>query len=240
MALASTHQPCYWSRRPGLEVIRRYYAGLCRDLDGAEALRFFSGSICEEAPWISFGPLPAAAPPGSVQFRLQGYEQKPLWQSWCDELQVQPVLPRAQDRPTGRKLVLAPGSGSARKNWPREFFLQLLQRCFAAWDIHILLGPAELDRGEADFWRGCELELIVEECQEIDKAVACLYDANYYLGCDSGLSHLAGLHAIPGVVIFQASDPCIWKPWFSGLVVAGDEQGPPALETVEELIRASQ
>jgi ADP-heptose:LPS heptosyltransferase len=40
----------------------------------------------------------------------------------------------------------------------------------------------------------------------------------FYLGNDSGISHLAGLLGLRGMVFFRITDPKIWRPLGKGLL----------------------
>jgi heptosyltransferase III len=103
-------------------------------------------------------------------------------------------------------VVLHPGSGSERKNWPIERFLQL-SRWFAdrgesvAW----VLGPAEegvtVPRGHAA-WRSLPLPDLAGR----------LARCRLFVGNDSGITHLAAAAGCPTVALFGDSDPRTWAP----------------------------
>ena len=56
---------------------------------------------------------------------------------------------RAEEEPF---LCLHPGSGSERKNWPKEDFLEVADGAFRRWRLPatVLIGPAE--QGQGEFW----------------------------------------------------------------------------------------
>jgi len=129
----------------------------------------------------------------------------------------------------GRALVgMLPGSGSLRKNWPKERFLELAKRLIDRTEatVFVFLGPAEGERGDADFWRRERedgMTLIVE--QGLVEVASLLAQLDVFVGCDSGLSHLAGALGTPVVALFGPTDPAVWAPRGSRVrVVVGDDR----------------
>ncbi len=102
--------------------------------------------------------------------------------------------------------ALHPGSGSAKKNWPRERFFELAEGLIErgvkiAW----ILGPAETGmevppRGER--WNTLPLPVLA----------ARLARCRLYVGNDSGVTHLAAATGCPTVALFGESDPLVWAP----------------------------
>jgi heptosyltransferase-3 len=121
-------------------------------------------------------------------------------------------LPQVSRSPAARAVpsataALHPGSGDAKKNWPREKFEGLAGRlkgegCAVRW----VLGPAEeefsLPKG-SEAWRNVplpELASLLSVCE-------------VFVGNDSGIAHLAAAVGCPTVALFGASDPDIWAPY---------------------------
>ncbi len=127
------------------------------------------------------------------------------------------------DRPLGVRplpsdeVLVHPGSGSPRKNWPAE--------CFAR-TILALDGPVRLVVGEADHepaaaveaalarlaggpWRGSLGRL---EQPPLEELAARLAGCRAYLGNDSGVSHLAGLCGARSIVLFGPTSARVWAP----------------------------
>ena len=115
--------------------------------------------------------------------------------------------------------VVAPGSGSAAKNWPLERFLAVADALAASGaTVAWLLGPAEEERGVtealpagATVWR----RLLITE------VAALLATSAGYLGNDSGTSHLAAALGVPTVAVFGATDPAVWAPRGPAVAVVG-------------------
>lgn len=116
------------------------------------------------------------------------------------------LLPRRESSAGAGPVAVHPGSGSPRKNWPAERWLQVLSR---------LPGPISLILGEAEgpSWdslapphvtrlRGLSLEEIADQ----------LAHCRLFLGHDSGISHLAAACDVPCVLLFGPTDPAVWAP----------------------------
>lgn len=113
----------------------------------------------------------------------------------------------------GKKVLgVAPGSGAREKNWPFDFYLEVMDwwnERFAGESV-VILGPVEEERGLAGapregihFVRGLDLA----------KLAALLRRCDLYLGNDSGVTHLASALGVKSVALFGPSDPQRWAPW---------------------------
>jgi heptosyltransferase-3 len=106
---------------------------------------------------------------------------------------------------SGKTIALHPGSGSSRKNWPRERFVELARRLASrgsqvAW----IIGPAEesFTVREGVVWRGRDLPAIA----------ALLSRSRLFVGNDSGIGHVAAAVGCPVVALFGPTDPAVWSP----------------------------
>jgi ADP-heptose:LPS heptosyltransferase len=103
-------------------------------------------------------------------------------------------------------VVIHPGSGGKRKNWPLDRFLALAtmltnQGRSVTWS----LGPAEEDTqlpAQSRTTKPCSLRELARRL-----ASACLY-----IGNDSGITHLAAAVGCPTLAIFGPTNPRIWAP----------------------------
>jgi heptosyltransferase-3 len=104
-------------------------------------------------------------------------------------------------------VVIHPGSGSPKKNWPIEDFLTVA-RTFSAEGRRVTwcMGPAEDERG----FRDLSGELL--QCASLVELAARLVTARFYVGNDTGITHLAAALGVPTVAIFGPTDPRIWAP----------------------------
>lgn len=134
---------------------------------------------------------------------------------------VHPLAPLAPPDPGPRPVLIHPGSGSPRKNWPGERWLELATQL--PHPVTLLLGEAEIDRplpaplaaaraSGADRLKigGQELELLWQP--SLEELLRRLAGARAFLGHDSGVSHLAACAGTPSLLLFGPTDPAIWKP----------------------------
>jgi heptosyltransferase III len=96
-----------------------------------------------------------------------------------------------------RSVVIHPFSGGLRKNWPLERFRLLAEK---------LPVPVEWTAGP-------EEEL--PEAHRFDDLAALanwISGALFYVGNDSGITHLAAATGIPTIALFGASSARVWRP----------------------------
>jgi heptosyltransferase-3 len=108
-----------------------------------------------------------------------------------------------------RTLLIHPGAGSAAKRWKAEGFRRLAD----TWqrrggDAVVLLGPAEEDQLAS--WRASGHEIATG--LDLRAAAALIASAPWYVGNDSGMSHLAGLLERRGAVLFGPTRAARWRP----------------------------
>lgn len=144
-----------------------------------------------------------------------------------------PSGPLPWRRAGARRLVLHPGAGAPGKVWELEGF----RRVAAAWEaaggeVVVLLGPAEDPQAWA--WRAAGRSCVRNAT--LGDAAALIASAPYWLGNDSGMSHLAGALDRAGVVVFTATRAARWRP-LGGRLAAIDAAGR-ALDVVVRQVRA--
>lgn len=111
-----------------------------------------------------------------------------------------------------RFTAIHPGSGSAKKNWPVQCWIELCRAMLANGERVVVFG------GEADeailSVIGRELEGRVEFARELPLPMvgAVLARAERYFGHDTGLTHIAGAIGIPVTALFGPTDPSVWAP----------------------------
>jgi ADP-heptose:LPS heptosyltransferase len=103
-------------------------------------------------------------------------------------------------------ILILPGSGSQKKNWPAVNFATLAER--PAAPSLMLLGPAETRLKSFFEARG----LAVVSDLELGEVAGLAHLSRCFLGNDSGVSHLASASGARGLVLFGATDPSRWRP----------------------------
>ncbi len=106
-------------------------------------------------------------------------------------------------------IVIHPGSGSPKKNWPLERFLELADALRASErNVAWVLGPAERD---FEMHRSLgDIDLV--QASSLVKLAHRLSKAKLYIGNDSGITHLAAALGCPTIAIFGPTDPAKWGP----------------------------
>ncbi len=115
--------------------------------------------------------------------------------------------------PGRRVVIIHPGSGGREKCWHLDNFCKLAET-LAAKDMQVLflLGPAELDRFDAEATKRIEgLGKCVSGLglAEVMQILAC---ANLYIGNDSGITHLAATLGSSTLAIFGPTDAKLYCP----------------------------
>jgi ADP-heptose:LPS heptosyltransferase len=128
-------------------------------------------------------------------------------------------------------LALHAGSGSAAKNWPHERFLALAERLAPGAPFLLVRGPAERHQPTLDTAR-----VVLAQDLPLRQLGALLGQAEFYVGNDSGVSHLAAASGAACLVLFGPTDPAVWRP-LGQVVTLRAEAGLDALE-VEQVAKA--
>lgn len=108
----------------------------------------------------------------------------------------------------GSFVLVLPGSGSARKNWPAKSFALLAERIQLSHRVLMVLGPAEAKL--APIFHGRSLS--VASNTELGELAGIARLARCFIGNDSGVSHLAAAAGARGLAIFGPTDPERWGP----------------------------
>ncbi len=121
----------------------------------------------------------------------------------ADDLFQRPLFPSSTER--SGKIVIHPGSGSVKKNWPLEHWLRLADE-LPDHEIVFITGEAEEARGvkitQHTNWHSLPLSELANR----------LTTCTAFLGHDSGISHLAAACGVPSLLLFGPTDPAVWAP----------------------------
>lgn len=120
---------------------------------------------------------------------------------------VMPCLAtRAQEATLPGATLIHPGSGSPRKNWPLERFVELSRNLeILGQRVVWIRGPAEMARPES--WSGETIDR-----PSLQSLAATLADSRLFIGNDSGVSHLAGAVGASTVTLFGPTRGEVWRP----------------------------
>jgi heptosyltransferase III len=111
-------------------------------------------------------------------------------------------------------LAVHPGSGSEDKNWPLPRWSSFLQKVITNSSLNILLigGEAEGEklRQLASVIPPHRLQLA--QNKSLTQLAGLLVQCAFFIGHDSGISHLAAALDLAGMVLWGPSNPDIWSP----------------------------
>jgi ADP-heptose:LPS heptosyltransferase len=113
-------------------------------------------------------------------------------------------------------VVIHPGSGSKKKVWQPERFIDValnLQRHIGS-PILVVLGPAEgsgVQRIFEGIGNGKKAAVFAKGLSLLQLA-AVMEGCRLFIGNDSGITHLAAAVGLPTLAIFGPTDPKIWSP----------------------------
>ncbi len=145
-----------------------------------------------------------------------------------EEARRRPLLGKNKLSRSGSMVVLHPGSGSKKKNHPPEFWIDLIKgKELGLFHKKILLlGPAEeeWDQIIAKKLSGIEIEII--HSPNKDRLLSLLKKASFYIGHDSGITHLTAMLGTPTICLFKNSDPLQWAPLGPDVTVIAGVKSP--------------
>jgi ADP-heptose:LPS heptosyltransferase len=149
------------------------------------------------------------------------------------------LLAEAGLRPDEPRVVVHPGSGSRRKNWPVERFAELVRRIAESG-----IGMPLLVEGPADHTTAPELRRLLGERSfpwlvepPLRALAGVLSLAAAYSGNDSGVSHLAAAVGCPSVIIFGPTNPTHWRPLGPKVEVVGPSSDMSRIQAEEVLAK---
>jgi heptosyltransferase-3 len=129
--------------------------------------------------------------------------------------------------------VIHPGSGSARKNWPLDRFVGLADRIRREMAIRPVFILGEAEEGLELVLRKAAPSVLCLAKLELMDVAAILNRAQFYIGNDSGITHLAASLGVPTWALFGPTDPAQWAP--RGLRVQVVRSSERELHPMEDL-----
>ncbi len=118
--------------------------------------------------------------------------------------------------PEGRSkvIILHPGSGSKKKVWSLDRFVKLARTLqdHSGSKILVILGPAEGPEVQRAF-EGAKLSgFVMAKGLTLLQLGSVMEGCWFYVGNDSGVSHMAAALGLPTIVIFGPTDQRVWAP----------------------------
>ena len=123
-------------------------------------------------------------------------------------------------------VVIHPGSGSAHKCVGSEILASVVVALQRSGTIPVILeGPADRESVER-LGQACLQAPAVLRGLDVLTVAGVLAHARFFLGQDSGVTHMAGLLGVRTVALFGPTDPDRWAPSGAHVTIV---QGPPCL-----------
>lgn len=180
------------------------------DPDAALRARF---PLHDRQTYVSADPMPNRAPAAAhycEPLRPFGLEAS----DYAYRFEVERPPPNAL-----APIAIHPGSGSPRKNWPADRWLQVMATLEAP--ILLILGEAEAERWSAFSSTSSApttpQRVVTNAVQlaidlPLEHLVRKLATCRFFMGHDSGISHLAAACGVPSLLLFGPTVPAMWAP----------------------------
>jgi heptosyltransferase-1 len=126
-------------------------------------------------------------------------------------------------------------TAQAQKQWPEENWIAL-GKTLSGLEIVLPWGTQD-ERLRSERIAAALPNARVPVRQPLDSVAKLIAGAEFVVGVDTGLLHLAAALGVPLVAIFAGSQPSLTKPVGSGkLTVLGAHGAPPSLDEVKEAV----
>jgi heptosyltransferase-3 len=139
---------------------------------------------------------------------------------------------------SGDMIALHPGSGSETKNWPIENWIEL-GNVLLAKGRGLIVTAGEADTARTDRlkveWKGKPVRFA--ENLPLPH-LAALLERSFFIGHDSGISHIAAAVGARCLLLFGRTDPSIWAPANEEVTVLRAPHGRMELLEVEPVAAA--
>jgi heptosyltransferase-2 len=136
-------------------------------------------------------------------------------------------------------IALHPGSGSETKNWPIENWKRLGDFLLSAGrNLLVISGEADEERARSleSAWSGKSVQFAKNLPLP---QLAGLLEGSFFIGHDSGISHIAAAVSARCLLLFGRTDPAIWAPANENVTVLRAPEGKLSSLDAESVLRAS-
>jgi ADP-heptose:LPS heptosyltransferase len=133
-----------------------------------------------------------------------------------------------------RLIALHPGAGSELKRWPLSRFIELAQRWALNRQTSLLLieGPAEEGWATRIAAQLAPEKWIIAKSLPLDLLTSVMDPCLFFVGNDSGLTHLAAALGMPVLALFGPTNPRHWAPLGNNVIILHKPAGCPACVSV--------
>lgn len=109
---------------------------------------------------------------------------------------------------SGPYIVIAPSASFRSKRWPVERFVELAKKLLEKTDYHVVVIAGPLDQF-CDAFNEISSERFhnLQGKTSLKKSMSVIGHAEYCIGNDSGMNHIAEAYGVPCLTIFGPTDP---------------------------------
>ncbi|HYJ05978.1 MAG TPA: glycosyltransferase family 9 protein [Chthoniobacterales bacterium] len=135
-------------------------------------------------------------------------------------------------------VVLHPGSGSETKNWAIENW-RALGDFLLSKGRNLLVISGEADEERASMLESAWSDKPVQFVKNLPlPQIVALLEGSFFIGHDSGISHIAAGVGARCLLLFSTTDPSVWAPANENVTVLRAPEGEMRLLEVESVLRA--
>jgi heptosyltransferase-1 len=139
-------------------------------------------------------------------------------------------------RSDSRYGLLLHATARPEKHWPEEHWITLGKRLDRNTELRLPWGT-DVERARSERIAAVVPGAHVAERKPLDQIAALIAGAQFVIGVDTGLLHLAAALGVPLVAIFTGSRPGLTGPVGSGpIAILGADGAPPAVDAVIEAL----
>jgi heptosyltransferase-1 len=132
--------------------------------------------------------------------------------------------------------LLLHATARPEKLWPEEHWITLGKKLDRNIELRLPWGT-DLERARSERIAAAVPGARLEERKPLDQVAALIAGAQFVLGVDTGLLHLAAALGVPLVAIFTGSRPGLTGPVGNGpIAILGTDGAPPAVDAVIEAV----
>lgn len=147
-----------------------------------------------------------------IGVKAEAFQKTPLWPTsllWAPD----PSAAHPDEGKVPQGLCIHSGSGSRKKNWPKEDFLEVALAAHRHWNLPVVVLLGEAEKGQQEFWEQKSGPwFLVQSCLPLPEVSRILSRSTLYVGNDSGITHLSASLGVPTVALFGPTDPARFAP----------------------------
>jgi len=137
---------------------------------------------------------------------------------------------------TSRYGLLLHATARREKQWPDADWIAFAQLFAQRFELLLPWGT-EAERARSEYIAAAVPGTRVPDRAPLDQVAKLIAGAQFVVGVDTGLLHLAAALGVPVVAIFAGSKPALTGPMGRGrLSILGDDGKPPSVDSVVEAV----